>query len=707
MNESGDLLRISEDDLLEGFNVKSCINNLIKADPEETKTKLKFLETLRLDITAKINDAINRNEVLNDFSYKTVENIKSSLSDFASKIDLIKNQTKKVSDVISEISSELKPLDYAKTSLHTSVHFLTNFRAIVESIEDFERTVSEKNFVECTNILNSLNAYLEIYQKYLDHPKFKKILDKFNDRKNELKELLRKALDENMKYFGTDSDSKIEETHEICNCITAFNDDFEQEIKRKTTGITLQQYSDSFRHHGLSDMKERLNSFIQTSTDFQKRYSSLFPESWRIIYHLALHYCEITSEHIISYLDNNTPNNEEYIQSFDLAIKFEEKMAKTFTLLKEFPFDPNQPEPEFSNDAEGIANKYKWKQRMLEKRPEVKEMPATEFYGKIASSFAKYFDIYRNYENDNLRHLVSKGIKNVMDELEDQEHVLTTATTLVHVIKAAMEKCAGFRLDSDLIKFYSDVKNIVMDYCSELRRQIPDKVTKTRDYQLVCCCANTNSYFLTVILSLRQTIIDIVSADKASTIGDDNEYTDHIRDLLKKELFLIIDSFIKENEASLQSIATDANMDLPEKLLKSFEERFQVINIYLSLSNVNIMKDKFCKRIVDTVRDAFCKYKNKTELYVERLPKKLDALKKELSTYLKIDSSATISSYFENFKCEIFFLNVMDENVTTAYLETFLSGIRSRSHFESLLKIKGFSQDQVNRYLSDYDSLTK
>lgn len=687
------------------FNAAIMVNKLIPNEQSlaETGKILLDLKKREYKINQSIKDVVRDDSVLGNKSDVILSETKNSIVELSQKIQRIYKQAIETEKVVKEICGGIKPLDNAKINLTISVRVLQQYQQIIALLKDFEANVDAKDYPGCTNDLKALGEFFEKYDKYKNTPQFVPLIKKYN----QLRAILRDKIERDFELVtgrGLVDSSNLP----MCECITAFGQEFQETIITLLCHKWLYMYGETFRNSTLAEAKNRYNWFKQRLEVYKKQVGDGFPKEWRVQYHMTMEFCKLTADQFETILNKGEPSVKEYLNAFELTVKFEEKMASAFTQTVEIPWDPDAEMPDFGTDADGVRQKWEWLQRQKDQIPETKLQPATEFYGKIAHAFAPHLQLYLDYEKKSISKIISSGVENAKKEMDPEERQLSSATGIVLNMKATIDKCAGFGVDQSLLRLFVMLKELLIEYIGSLTGALPKRPSKEADFELICCIANTSSWFLNIADSLADKIKSIVSESlKGGIVVEDVKET--IGEELRKQLVYFVDVFMKENEYILSTIGScswkpsDADEKLPRKLMESFESRFNVVLKWLSIDNLNRLRSTFVQKLVQVVRDAFMRQKLITLDQASSISSSLKELKSVVSYWTKGDSQVVqkrINAEFQMIENEVTI--IISPEVAMAQVYVTKMKKPSKEHFQTLVRMKGLKGQEEAKALESY-----
>ena len=307
-------------------------------------------------INKSIRQSVRSYGVLGDSSEQILANTIKTIQTLTKKITSIQDQATRTETVVSDLCGSIKPLHNARINLQGSIKAIEQFRMIVDSMRQLETCIIDKNYLECSRILDALTDLLQIYDPYKDTPQLKPIYDEYTQKKKTLRFQITTFVREIISKGTAD-----ESFQDVCHCIDAYNDDFHDEVVKLLCNRLLETYETAFPINQSKPELKYENRFIWFKNRiefFNERFQNAFPEDWEMNFQIAKSFCEKTAEVFKQILNvQETPNIKEYLSAFEKTVKFENKLAKEFSRLIVLPFNPNAVMPDFGTDAAGIKKK--------------------------------------------------------------------------------------------------------------------------------------------------------------------------------------------------------------------------------------------------------------------------------------------------------------------------------------------------------------
>ncbi|OHT08418.1 hypothetical protein TRFO_23103 [Tritrichomonas foetus] len=690
------------------FNAVEYIDKLLPDDGsliDLTKTIQKIQARMQ-QTTESIREAVRSNSVTGNNSEAILKDTQNAISDLSGRIQNIRGQAVNTENVVSQICKDIKPLDNAKKNLTTTVTTLRRLQMMTTTVKQLEINIEQLNYSNCAANILALTSFIEYFKKYETAPQLEPLLSKFYDLKRKLRNKINTELESKL-YSGTGTEANLP----ICAVIDAYASDFRSNTIEMFCDKFLAPYEDAYRNSSLSEMQSRYQWFKQRADFFNRQYHCAFPKEWRMLYHLARVFCQKTTRHVKNILKNETQLDvKQYLRAFEVTVKFEQKMAESFATVKTVYIDENASMPDFENSAEGIRQKYAWKQRKEQHLGEIVKEPANEFIGIIACAFAPHIDIYLQAEKQNLEKII-RNTENYPDsDIDNQSKTMSSSTTLILAMKSCIDKCAGFNVSQSLRDLFKMLKGLLKQYVVMLTRIIPTRCKKDDHYILACCIANTSSLLLSIVDSLATKVKSLISHKKRRKIKVE-DVKDSVGAELRKQLFILIDAIIKECETPLAQIGNNQwqpndieNSRLPPKLASILVERFSIISEWLSNDNMNRLRTSFTQKVVAAVRDAMFRSKGVSQSAprISITLKELKILVEECTNAESDFAKKRIDYEFVQIQTELIILCCPDIAMTVTYISK--APKPTKEHFLSIVRLRGYtSQEDQAKFSSEYD----
>jgi hypothetical protein len=707
-----DVDTIDQELAAEVFDPISFVNTILPDEGSlgELAQMIQQLKIRSRRITASIREAVRSYSVLGDTSDAILADTRNSIVDLSHRIATIHDEATETETVVSRICEGIKPLDRAKCNLTVSVATLRNLRSIVESLDQLERHISESNYAQCAELVTNVAKLFDFFKLYLSRSRVTPQISPLASRFFDLKRMLRNKVNlelEGRLFRGSADEANLP----ICAVIDAFQDDFHSSTVDLFCEKFLGPYDDAYEKSPLKDVKARYEWFKQRIDFYNKMYQAAFPPDWRMQYQLSLQFCNKTGAHLARLMDAKAPDVKTYLQAFELTVKFEQKMADLFATEDMIFIGPDDPMPEFENTPDGVRARIEWRLRRDQGIGEKRRLPANEFIGSIAASFAKHMSLYLEADQEALSQVINEAKKHPLQDIDPETRQLTSATTLVMAMKKSIDKCAGFHLPQSLLDLFLNLKGLLNEYVQVLTRVLPPKPKSDQDYQLLATIANTSATLLQTIDSLANRVGSLITEDLKPAIRVDDAKED-ISVHLRKQLIYIADVVVAECSALLIQVGTggwdQSNPEaakLPPRLSEIFRARFTVLGEWLSTDNLNRLRSTFASKVVAAIHDAMFKMKQLSSDAGWKISIAVKEVKTLVAVWTKADSQLAkkrIDSEFLQLEVEVRVSCSPDPEATAVTYITMMNK-PTKEHFRAILRLRGLPAAKEQEFLIEYD----
>ncbi|KAH0792795.1 vacuolar protein sorting-associated protein 53 A [Histomonas meleagridis] len=666
------------------------------------------LQTRSRRLSASTREAVRSYSILGDSSEAILKETRNSIVDLSQRITDMHDKVTETESIVSKICVGIKPLDNAKKNLTLSVTSLRRLKMIVQTVSSLEENVSNLDYSKCAENILALTSLTDYFKKYSNKPQLKPFLNKFLDLKRILKNKINTEFEDKM-FRGSADESNLP----LCAAVDSFNDGFREAIIQTFCEKFMSPYSDSYSNTPLKEINTRYQWFKQRAEFYNSQYSTAFPKEWRMQYHLTIDFCKRTASDLAQILKSSTPKVKEYLNAFEYTVKFEKKMSENFATIETVYISQDAEMPQFDNSVEGIKKKYEWLNRKENGIGEEKIIPAKEFNGIIANAFSPYMELYFEVERKNLGNIITGAQKDPLGNLDEETHTFSSSATLVSLMKKTIEKTASFNVPQSLLDLFLILKELLVQYAEMLTKVLPSRPKKEEHLKLICSIVNTSSLLLSVVDSLAVKVEGLVPGDmkRAIIVIDAKE---NISNELKKQMFYLVDVFVKECEMYLVQIANnswrtdDTTNKLPEPLIELFDNRFDIISKWLTTDNFNRFRSPLSQKIVKVLNDAI--FNNRQINSSPQVMQTIRDLKTFLTHITKADSVLSrrrIEFEFSQLEADLTVLFCPEENALAAIYVT-KSQKPSKNDFMKIMRLRGrTSADDLKRFGDQYDEMVQ
>jgi hypothetical protein len=386
-------------------------------------------------------------------------------------------------------------------------------------------------------------------------------------------------------------------------------------------------------------------------------------------------------------------------------------MADLFATEETIFIGPDDPMPEFENTPDGVKARIEWRVRRGQGIGEKRRVPASEFVGSIAASFARHMSLYLEADQESLGQIINEAKKHPLQDIDTETRQLKSVTTLVMAMKKSIDKCAGFHLPQSLLDLFLNLKALLNEYVQVLTRILPPKPKSDQDYELLAAIANTSATLLQTIDSLANRVGSLITEDLKPAIRVDDAKED-ISVHLRKQLMYIADVVVAECSTLLVQVGNGGwdqsdpeAAKLPPKLPEIFRARFTVLSEWLSTDNLNRLRSTFASKIVAAIHDAMFKVRQLGGDEGWKISIAVKEVKSLVAIWTKADSQLAkkrVDSEFLQLEVEVRVSCSPDPEAMSVTYITMMNK-PTKEHFRAILKLRGLSAAEEHEFLAEYD----
>lgn len=675
--------------------------SIVQIEQIKTKFEQKITESNR-----NIREIIFNNSNISFDSEKTLKDSRETVENFNKKLNDMKQHSETTKESVNKIVSEIEPLDRAKRNLISTLTLLKRLQMLYQTIISLEDNIRTYDYKNCAKNVLTISSFHEYFKEFDYIPQIKELLTKFYDLKRKLRNQVNMELEEKL-FFENNPDLILT----LCDVIDVYEEEFRITTIEWFCDKFLSCYDDSFEKTELSDVHSRYRWFKQRIDNYNQNYGNSFPKSWKMTYFLTLSFCNRTSRHLKNILSSKQPDTKTYLESFEMTIKFETKMADSFSTYEMVVIKPDDPIPDFPLTADGVKEKREYMRRREKGIPETRKNPASEFIGSIASAFSPYMKIYLDIEKSALQKIVQDSFMSISTDINEEEKIFNKSKSIISCMKQSIDKCAGFNDQKTLVNLFRTLKQLIVEYVTELSKQMPKNIYNMDKLKFSLTICNTTSMFYSIINSLVTKVLSLVTDEMSENVNV-NDTIESIGNELKKQLLNVVDNLIKDVEPYI-IITADINnrhtsSSVSPKLAEIFDTKFSMVTNWLFSENVTRIRITIIQKSVSLIYDSLHKTRGLTSSGASKALLLVKAYKDLLLNWSGYESTSTknrIEFDFQKLEKDLNIISSPDAALVMTYLN--VNKNRSKDHFMSLVKIKNLSQQAESKISREYDERVK
>ena len=479
-----------------------------------------FIEQLRgqeKQIEDGIRGAIRRQAAHGRRAQADLSDAKLAVRELFERIKAIRSKAEQSEELVSDVCRDIKSLDIAKRNLTLTVTALKRLVMLITALEQLRSTAECRHYEQAASLIHAVEELSSHFQE-LAH--VARVADLLERKAAVLGDLKQQILDDYMcLHGGIGSATRQESLPEgwgaaAAKCVDALGSSMKREVVTQFCLRLLEGYKDIFQPpkeaSGLETAERRFAWLKRTLREFDDKYKSQFPESWRVPCGLCDLFCHVTRQHLVEILDtsHHTVDPELMIRVLLKSIDFENELARKWSV-------DEQEEAEASGAPTQLLLKYpdvlsskaggSGKAQASSKPKEAEFAP--RFRGIISECFDAYLSTWVKHEEKQLVEVLQSltsadkmvGHEEDNDEDEDESleprYLYKSAPELFAAMKGSMNKCANFSTHNTLFDIFQVFRKIMTQYAGKLSGLLPSNGSKTcldvAGVQAVCCAIGT------------------------------------------------------------------------------------------------------------------------------------------------------------------------------------------------------------------------
>eukprot|EP01091_Cochliopodium_minus_P009180 TRINITY_DN2198_c5_g2_i1.p1 TRINITY_DN2198_c5_g2~~TRINITY_DN2198_c5_g2_i1.p1 ORF type:complete len:753 (+),score=246.17 TRINITY_DN2198_c5_g2_i1:49-2307(+) len=490
------------------FNPTNYINKLFpteesleKIDEAVGKLKIK-VQKCNEDILGQVRDQ----SITGFKAKKDLEMANRSIQDLFNKIYDIKNKAEKSEEIVTEISRDIKSLDYAKKNLTDTIRTLQRLQMYVTCVDQLKVMMQKKQYKEIGIRLEAVNTLSnDIYDDF-------KSIAKIEDTSKELANLKKEIVKQIHSEFDQLDNLQVLPPYysDLCYVIDALGDNAKREFMRWFVMDRLQDYKETFRQGDslsrLENIKVRFQWLMRELDIYDQRFNQIFPAIWRMPQYIFEEFAVLTRDNIITILEGsiNEIGVKVLMEAMKATIRFEIELCNKFansnvkidnseettesdTIIDHDPYSP-----------QSIKNK--WKLQMQEKQEkggmqiEEESEELQRFRGIISKGFEPYLEHYLKYEDGELNQTFLELSSD--NSLDERNKILSSSEVMFERFKSSMNTCTSLTVDKPFFDLFKLLKKYINQYTEILMSRYPQegKQLTASQEKIICFTINTADY---------------------------------------------------------------------------------------------------------------------------------------------------------------------------------------------------------------------
>ncbi|KAL1916446.1 uncharacterized protein VTP21DRAFT_5637 [Calcarisporiella thermophila] len=622
------------------------------------------------------------------------------------RIGHIKEKAGRAEQMVQDITSEIKALDYAKRHLTISITTIKRLQMLVTAVEQLKIMSQQKHYKEVSRLLQAVFELSEYFTSFRNISSIGTLLSSLNEIQEELRTQTFEDFEKGFSKDGTLVEGKKNLLQSACLVVDVLGDEARNKIMDWYSQLQLQDYQAIFRPNEevseLDNVSRRYAWLRRMLKACDEDHSDIFPASWKIQERVCEKFCDITSGNLSEQLSrSSTMDVKVLLRALQLTIEFENQLARRFTRM-----DVSQVMTETQEEFEHGFTK------------------------RISACFDPYLGIFVDVEDKTLAEMITSYKINPISEEDASMSVLSSSTDLFYFYRETIQRCAKlsnrkpfYDLSLTLSKWLRVYANDVL--IGKLTRD--ERRTPTpEELRVICLVLNTADYCFNTTSQLEEKLKQKIS----------DEYKEQIDLEKEREVFLeaassCIRALVRGIEQCYEP-ALSAMARIPWAQLELVGDQSDYVSIFQStlsscavvvrrtISNNRYFRnfcDKFVESFVNKYLGNMMKCRPISEVGAEQMLLDAHALKTTLleMTSMGADNPAPPPSTFVKHversmrKIDTLLKVVLTppdppEGIVENYI--YLIGDKNSGNFQKILELKGLKKSEQSSLIDTFQQRT-
>lgn len=550
--------------LADNFDVIQFLNNLFPTEESvgNISNVLQKVENEIENFDSDVKESVRAYSSLSTKSQKVIEETSTSIDEIVDVINELNDKANHTQKTVVDMCGSIKSYDNAKSNLTESITCLKRLQMASFAVKDLEFMVSQGNYSECADRILALTTLLEYFKNFDSNSLLDDIKTRFDALKNKVEQMVKTDIDQ--KLFSPIVDSSVAPA---CLVIEALGDEYKNKTITLFCNKFLEPYVKEFKNTPLKQTEQRYNWLKQAMEKFKDSYSKIFPQKWRMPYHISISFCAITKSHIQNILSGKQINQGDFSLGFEQTAAFERVLAESF--------------------GSNIINE----------KGETEWKPESIFIGLIGGAFSSNTELYLDSVRANLKSYVIKAAQ--QRKIDSENKIFMASINLVQYMNNIIQKCTGFNNSMVLYQLFFVLRDPIIDYADSIFKLKPQTV-RNKDLELWCTTVNTMQYFRSILSGLVKRIQSQITGDLAQGVRIDDiadRLGDNIGRLIRELCDMICNDYCSSGFQSIQSgnwmTCPDAQCQIAEQIIMGLNQSIPAVKKYMTDESFSSFRDQF------------------------------------------------------------------------------------------------------------------
>lgn len=461
-----------------------------------------------------------------------LEEARGAIKEVFGKIGEIKTKAGNSEQMVNDICSDIRDLDFAKRNLSLTTKALSNLQSIVQELERLKTMTERRNYSEVANLTEAVKEILRLFADWSQIDRVKELQGAFDS----IKRVIKGQVFNEFEHVDANKMSReqLDNLIDACFVIDAMGEEVREEFLQKWSERQLGVYELKFKPGSedsqLSNVDKRYQWLLAWIAHYEEHFSKVFPPRWRVSEFVAHQFCLKTSERMLDMLERTkaTLKVNALKAALKNTLKFEDALVKYFSKqLSDIPTEDlekslnivsetTKPQKASSHDptAQAIVDKVAPKKGLAERHEELVKQEMQKFRGVISMSFEGYMYLYIENQQAIVQNRFSELLQQetwTVDE-QAQSKVFASARGLFDTFSKVRQRVQNLNQSQAFFEIFGIFQRYLSEYADKLKVKLDQaelaaqRGSSLADEVLCCVMINTSQYCASMVETIQKIV---------------------------------------------------------------------------------------------------------------------------------------------------------------------------------------------------------
>ncbi|OZJ04577.1 hypothetical protein BZG36_02776 [Bifiguratus adelaidae] len=523
-----DILQVSDPLDSFDFNPAHYVNNIFP-DEESLSNVDEVLEKLQLKakkLDHEIKSLTRRQSSVDSEGLEELREAKRAIQareagSLFVKIKDIQEKARQSEDMVQNITSDIKSLDYAKRHLTTSMTVLKRLQMMVMAVDQLKEMTEKERYRESAQLVQAVTQLHQAFRSYKSVPQIDRLFRSIASIEDHLKKQIMREFENGFNGSGA-LVGKVATLHDACLLADVLGESVKTWVQDWYLDLQLKDYRRIFRPHeevsAIDNVSRRYAWLKRLLKVVDEDQSGIFPPSWAMGEAVSLRFCTYTRDDIREILQRDPPKDVKILlQAIHTSMDFETQIARRYTRAG-------------MTDSERHALNEKFK-------------------GSIADAFESSLSLYIDSEDKLLSESITAYKTETIPQDDASMVVIPSSTDLFYHYRETLTQFARLSTRQPLLDLSKVFGKYLIAYANDvLVAKMPSLDAKSitqEQIKITCLTINTCDYCSITTAQLQDKIKEKIDAGLRDQVSMESE-----RENFVSTISLAIRTLIANVEAS-------------------------------------------------------------------------------------------------------------------------------------------------------------